>query len=113
MFTEPLQEESQEIIARLPVEPQVNRRGALGQQQQESLDDLMKFQHVNQNFQPPPTALPPPKRKAFQTFKAKFREFLNHPRWKFRSHLSMFYQTTNSGELPVGIKGVSEDLDDS
>jgi hypothetical protein len=58
-------------------EPPPDRWGTLSRRPQEVLvlDDLEEFQHVAQNFRPPPRTLPPPRRRPFQSFKEKLRGF--------------------------------------
>jgi len=78
--TVPLQEELQETAVKPSVEPPADRWGTIQRRPQDLPDDPHAFQHLTQNFQPPPSALPPPKRKPLQRFKAKLREFFHFRR---------------------------------
>ena len=76
-FTEPPQEEPPETVVKPPRGQSPNRWGTMTRRPQEPLDDLREFQHMALNHRPPPSVVPPPKRKPFQSFKAKVREFFS------------------------------------
>jgi len=74
-YTEPPQEEFQEIIAKPLVEPQADRWRTIQRRSQEPPDDPHVFPHLSQDFRPPPSNPPQKKRKDFRYIKAKLREF--------------------------------------
>jgi len=79
-YTEPPREELLGTSVKLPTEPPLDRWDSVLGRPQELPDDLREFHHVALDFRPPPSTVPPPKLRSFQSFKAKLRGFFGRLR---------------------------------